>query len=114
MGLGLNLLAAVPRGGLRRQPGREAIFESITKTVNEFARRQPAPLSDWTWAATQGDVLHVSLFPVEEDIEFSVDSQRVTCSAKTSTAGPGYHAHVIAARQLDHRAPWLLLLGARG
>lgn len=40
--------------------------------------------------------MQVSIHPAEEMIKFSVESDYLICSAKTSSAGPGYHSFVIS------------------
>jgi len=42
------------------------------------------------------DVLYLELHPAEEDVRFFVDDHDyLICSARTSSAGPGYHAFLV-------------------
>lgn len=96
MGLGLSVVAEVPRRGLLRgTPTREQLFQDLAEAVAEFARRQPSPLREWQRSWVSDDVLYVTLAPVEENVEFRLADGHVACAAKTSTAGPGYHAHLV-------------------
>jgi hypothetical protein len=96
VGLGVYLVAELPRRGwLQRPPRRDSLWKSIAATVAEFVKRQPPPLQGWMSTSVQSDVLSLNLFPSEEDVEFSLTGDRIVCSAKTSTAGPGYHAYLI-------------------
>jgi len=96
MGLGIHLVGSVPRRGLlRRPPSRDQLFSDITQVAAAFADRQPRPLKDWYWASPGDDTLYVCLFPVEENVLFTLEDHSLVCSAKTSTAGPGYHAYMV-------------------
>ena len=96
MGLGLYLAADVPRSGpFGRRPSRENLFHDIAEMAAAFARRQPAPLGEWFDSSPVDDTLYVDLFPVEENAEFNFGDEKIICSAKTSTAGPGYHAYLV-------------------
>lgn len=96
MGLGLSVVADVPRRGLlRRAPTQALLFHDLAEAVEEFTRRQPSPLKDWHETSPADDVLYVNLLPCEENVEFRLADGRVACEAKTSTAGPGYHAYVV-------------------
>lgn len=46
-------------------------------------------------AEEEGGVLYVQLHPAEEPVEFILDGGSIVASAKTSSAGPGYHAWVV-------------------
>ncbi len=41
------------------------------------------------------ETMLVGIHPAEEEVEFYVDQGYLVCAAKTSSAGPGYHAFVI-------------------
>jgi hypothetical protein len=96
MGLGLSLVADVPRRGLlRRAPTQDQLFQDLAVAVGEFAGHQPSPLKDWHRSSSSDGVLYVNLLPCEENVEFRFADGRLTCEAKTSTAGPGYHAYLV-------------------
>lgn len=93
MGLGLRVKAELPRV-LRERSDRGELFEAMAKAARSFAKAQPPPLQEWFSAWPGKDSIAVSLFPIEENVEFSREGERLACSAKTSTAGPGYHAYL--------------------
>ncbi len=96
MGLGLSVVADVPRHSLlRRAPTQEQLFQDLAEAVAEFSRHQPSPLEDWQRSSPSHDVLYVNLLPCEENVEFRLADGRVACQAKTSTGGPGYHAYLV-------------------
>jgi hypothetical protein len=96
MGLGLSVVSALPqRGLLRRVPPPQRVIEELVAAAAIFAGRQPDPLGGWYWASPGEDTLHINLFSGEENVVLRVVDDRLECTAKTSSAGPGYHAHVL-------------------
>jgi hypothetical protein len=67
------------------------VADAITAHVHD----QPSPLKDWYTSSASDGVLYVTLLPCEESVEFRVANGRILCQAKTSTAGPGYHAYLV-------------------
>ncbi len=85
MGLGLRISAELdePGGALEQVASaiRAAVADPLDRLILNFA---------------SGDgVLHVRLHPAEEDVEFVLDGAALVVSAKTSSAGPGYHAWLV-------------------
>jgi hypothetical protein len=96
MGLGLYLRADIPgKRWLKRAPSRDRIFAAIAETAARYADETGDPVARWYWSSQHGERLLLNLCPFEENVEFSIDSARVVCSAKTSGAGPGYHRFVV-------------------
>lgn len=96
MGLGLEISAPLPtRGWLRRTPTAEALLDEVAAEaracIDEPLLREHAYLT----RDEDDDELCLWLHPGTEPIEFSVLEGRLTCSAKTNPAGPGYHVYVV-------------------
>lgn len=86
MGLGISVTA--PLGFLKSRTTNKIknYFNSLSSPV---PHRQVSVYD-------QGEQMQVSLFPFEENVYVTFDKNTVTISAKTNSAGPGYHAHVVA------------------
>jgi hypothetical protein len=105
MGLGLSFKTSLAKlggkergllGALGLQRGVDHPLAALEAEARAFASESPAPLCDWYSASVGRESATITLFPSEEPIELSVAETFVVCSAKTSTAGPGYHAHVVS------------------
>jgi hypothetical protein len=91
MGLGLSL--RVPSSALE---GRS--WKDLREGIVAFAEREPAdPLLRRFFRGNAGeDWVRIGLYPAEEDVGFFFsEAGDLVCSAKTSTAGPGYHAFLV-------------------
>lgn len=94
MGLGLYVRAEVVRTGLlRRMPKMEALFHKIERSVRDALPDEL--LRNFIEAECSGNTLHVFLHPAEEPVEFSFNGDSLVCSAKTNSAGPGFHAFLV-------------------
>jgi hypothetical protein len=95
MGLGFSVEAAVPaRGMFRRKPGRDRLFSNIRDAIHEYV--DDPLMARMLRASSRDHTLSVVLHPCAEPVEFLWSpNQSLRASAKTSTVGPGYHAHVI-------------------
>ncbi len=99
MGLGLQISAELrnPAGML------EMIDAAIRTVVVEPLDRLLLHVEE------EGGVLYVQLHPAEEPVEFILDGGMIVAAAKTSSAGPGYHAWLVdlleeVGRRVD--VPW--------
>src|SRR5919112_287598 len=92
MGIGIYTAAKIPaRGLLRRRPGRDQLFGEITTSVRG-AITDPL-LSRFVRFSAHEHTLVAVLHPAGEGLEFSWSPDgTLTAGAKTSTAGPGFHA----------------------
>ncbi len=95
MGLGFIVKADVPRHGpLRRKPSRNALFSDICAAIQN-ATTDPL-MARMIASSVDQHTLSVVLHPCEEPVEFVWQpDQTILASAKTSTVGPGYHAHAV-------------------
>lgn len=71
----------------------EEILDRVTAAVMDA-------LPDPTWRELvevdrEGPVLGLGLHPAEERVRCAVDGDRLTVSARTNSAGPGYHAFLV-------------------
>src|SRR4051812_24319455 len=106
MGLGLRIHCLPNELGGRTR-------EQIEHAVSMFAAREPADplLRRLVRCEALDDRLLVRLHPSEESVEFFFEaSGNFVCAAKTSTAGPGYHAFLL--EWLENlgtacRLPWI-------
>jgi hypothetical protein len=94
MGLGLRARAALPRRLLRRQR-----FEDLAPALERSIRASAGdgPLGSLVEVVHGDGEMSLQLHPVEEPVELGVEGDDVVVSAKTSTAGPGYHAWLVEA-----------------
>jgi len=96
MGLGLEIDAPIPP---RWQSGRSAdgaelveqLMDACRSCIDDPLLRRLARFR----RANDGHAFELWLHPATEPIELKVDVGRVTCSAKTNPAGPGYHVYVV-------------------
>jgi hypothetical protein len=95
MGLGLLVEAAIPgRGLFRRRPSRDRLFSDICEAVRSCI--EDRLLAQMIQTSSREHTLSIVLHPTAEPLEFIWNpSQSLQVSAKTSTVGPGYHAHVV-------------------
>lgn len=94
MGYGIHVTGTAHRAGLfgfGAKPAKtlQSIQKAIDATVVEPIHRR------FLDCQMTKDVLFVKLHPATEDMEISVKGSEILVSAKTSTAGPGYHAYLI-------------------
>src|ERR1044071_3478953 len=95
MGLGLFLRTSVLGQREAPTPTGDALLERIVDLGDAYSRRDPDCLGVWYQGKAGDGRASVLLFPIEEPLELWLGEDRLWCSAKTSTAGPGYHAHVV-------------------
>ncbi len=94
MGLGIHVGAEIPRKGiLKRILPNQDIFDLIEYLAISFLKKNTL---DHACSTRNEEVLYLSFHPSEEDVYFyATDDNDIVCSAKTSSAGPGYHALLI-------------------
>ena len=95
MGLGIYIGARISgRGLFGRMPKRDEVFGKIRTAIQDTVSD---PLFRRLMAMTEKNGrLTVDLHPAEEGVEFFFnESGWLVCSAKTSSAGPGYHAFLV-------------------
>lgn len=99
--MGLDLQAHAKRGILRRRS-----WADLCEGISAAARDAEDDLLRRLMHTSQGDgAFFVTLHPAEEPVRFFLDvGGALVCAARTSTAGPGYHAHLVE---------WLEALGRR-
>jgi len=94
MGLGVHVTGKPPKRGslpIRRKAG--TVLKDIGRAVDAAVTD---PVLRRLMSIEHGeDGLRVRLHPGEEDILFTVTKGRIAALAKTSSAGPGYHAMLI-------------------
>lgn len=90
MSVGFSLVAEPALDGL------DFDFEPFAE-VAKVSLRLPAPLSPLLEVKIWKDALDVRPTPLEEEVSFFVEADRLVVSAKTSSLGPGYHASLIEA-----------------
>lgn len=94
MGLGIYIKTEIPKVGiLRKNISTEKLFKDI---ADEFTKIAPDQLLSKliTYTSNQ-DKMFLQLYPVEEPVEFTIEENYLICSAKTNSAGPGYHAFLV-------------------
>lgn len=74
--------------------GIESLFERIAEATR--AHLAEKNLEDISYVVQDQGRLFIGVHPAEEDMVFSVQDSYLVCRAKTSSAGPGYHAFVVA------------------
>lgn len=94
MGLGIYITGEPERSGLlRRRPSSETLFDAIKGAAADLIDDS---LTRRFFLSEQGtSELALFLHPAEENVDISYDGRDVTLSAKTSSAGPGYHAWLV-------------------
>src|SRR5262245_10459837 len=95
MGLGIRIGATIPpRGLLRRRAAPGEVFRSIGESISQVIGH---PLHQHLARITVDEQgVDARLHPAEEPVEFRLDeSGMLVASAKTSSAGPGYHAFLV-------------------
>lgn len=91
MGLGIYASAPLPRRGLtKRSISRAHLFKEVCSAAEQHFEGKPE--SCLLNCFESDNVLCVSIHPAGEPLSFEVDGERVIAGAKTSTAGPGFHA----------------------
>ncbi|MFW6051644.1 MAG: hypothetical protein ACODAU_10740 [Myxococcota bacterium] len=96
MDSGLQVVAAPPRRKLiQLRLGRAEVARRIAATTAAFAERLGPPLSGWHRMEQADGGVRIRLCPVQEGFEIALSKQAVVCTARTSGAGPGYHAVVV-------------------
>jgi hypothetical protein len=94
MGLGIYIKSEIPKIGiLKRNVPSKKLFDSIT---DELKKNLPdISLGKLVNSTMNDDTMFLYLYPVEEPVEFSLIDNYIICSAKTNSAGPGYHAFIV-------------------
>src|SRR5260370_13210027 len=86
MGLGLTIAARLAKG--RPAEALAALRAAVEASAGEAVR----------WTSTGDDDgppwLAIALQPAEEALTFTFEPERIVATARTSGAGPGYHAFV--------------------
>lgn len=90
MGLGLSLNATLRRG----TADNPTVVRHFAEVFFAIASSQPV-IGRLSRACEGSDsAIGIEVMPLEEEVSFSCQSDRLTVSAKTSTLGPGYHAYL--------------------
>lgn len=96
MGLGLRLNAKAPRRRLLPlRLGVEAVVRRISDASFQLAARFGEPLPRWRTTHLGESSLSVSLVPHAGNVELQISKEGIVGSARTYSAGPGYHALVV-------------------
>lgn len=109
MGFGLSVGTPLPRRGIL---GRRSL--SLTTVQERLAALcGVSDLAPFPWFQRDNDAsrLYARLHPAEEDVSFWIEGDWLHCAAKTSSCGPGYHAHIVGllesmGRELDLEWHW--------
>lgn len=100
------MLFATPRGARSAWPvSLDRLADAFLEAISDVALRECVTLSH------HEGKLHVALHPAEEDVEFWFDGERLWCSAKTSSCGPGYHAYLVEILEriaVELRLDWII------
>jgi len=93
MGLGLTLLSRpLKHGLLRRAPSAQRVAERLLKLAHGT---DPLFRSLGRVVVDDDGSAMVFLYPTEEPVFVKVERAQLGCNARTSGAGPGYHAFVV-------------------
>jgi hypothetical protein len=94
MGLGLYIAAELNSSTLlKKKPDTKKLLSDIGKEIASYLQeKELAILSDQTF---DNGALYIRLHPAEEQVEIFAKDDYLICSAKTSSAGPGYHAFLV-------------------
>jgi len=94
MGIGISITASLPKKGFFDNTySKSNLFTGLTK---HFEASLPVELQENVfWHHIEGDSLFLQIHPAEEPIEFIFEKSALSFSAKTNSAGPGYHAYLI-------------------
>ncbi len=93
MGLGIDIKGEIKAGGLfKATPPAEKLLIDIEKF---FITHGNDILKKLVRVDRGARELRIVLHPAEEPIEFAISENGITCSAKTNSAGPGYHSYII-------------------
>lgn len=84
--MGLGLYIEAPN---ERQRGAMEVAELCRESIEDEL------LADFASTTSESERAQLTLHPAEESIFFERRDNRILCSAKTSSAGPGYHAYVV-------------------
>jgi hypothetical protein len=94
MGVGLRIGADLGhKPWLESDSARFEFLCRLRDAINDYSRQRDAQILVHQFIAD--GVLYSSLHPAAEDVEFSYQHDLLICSAKTSTAGPGFHAYLV-------------------
>ncbi len=94
--MGLGIYVGSPAGSLRglETGGVGGLFGQIEEGIRTIL--DDPLLERLVSISRHGNGLSVQLHPAEENVDFRVDDDgSLICSAKTSSAGPGYHAMLV-------------------
>lgn len=94
MELGIHVSGVPPKPGLlSRRPDPETLLQGIDGAIKDAVTD---PVQKLLTARGLADgVLYLRLHPGAEDISFTVEDGKVVATARTSSAGPGYHAMLV-------------------
>lgn len=94
MGLGLYVGAKIkPAGLFKKKPAPKQVFQKIEKSALKHLQNKGL---NYASTSIHNNILYLSFYPAEEDVAFFVNNDNyLICSAKTSSAGPGYHAFLV-------------------
>lgn len=93
MGLGIYINGEINVGRLFKGTPPE---EKVLKDIEKFFRNHGNDiLKKLVWVDRGPMELRIGLHPAEEPIEFSISENGIICSAKTNSAGPGYHGYLV-------------------
>ena len=70
-----------------------SIIERIALAAGDYLKEKN--LARIAHITVDQDAMAIGIHPAEEDMYFHVASDHLVCEAKTSSAGPGYHAFVV-------------------
>jgi hypothetical protein len=94
LGLGIYIKSELPKKGLfqkRINPGK--IFYEISES---FKKQLPPNFIKTIFSTNINDnELTIQVYPSEEPVYFEIENEEIICSAKTNSAGPGYHAFLV-------------------
>ncbi|HOF88335.1 MAG TPA: hypothetical protein PLZ36_09575, partial [Armatimonadota bacterium] len=95
MALGLSITAPMlPEGFLiKRTPTRQEVLDRLRAGIPALI--EDARLRELLWMAVEEETLLVGLHPMEEPVRFAFTGEALRCTARTSGAGPGYHAFLV-------------------
>jgi hypothetical protein len=101
MGLGIGVTAPIPRQG-----SRAIKWPTLADQLESAIREELSDPIDTLFLEIESDdeSLHATIHPGAEPLEFVPDGEHIGVMAKTSTLGPGYHAHVVdLINRIGHR-----------
>lgn len=94
MGIGICITSEILKDGLFKKPIKQnKLFDAILAALKSSL---PVELQKSVFSSTiELNCMNVELHPAEEPVEFTIDNGTLKFSAKTNSAGPGYHAYLV-------------------